>query len=215
MELPKFTDKEKEQLLKSGLEHIIVHWASNADLARDPKIFAAGEGCYIYDIHGNKYLDTFSSLLTTVCGHHRPEIKQAVLEQMDYLEFFPNYHDSFTVPLIKIAEKLAEIMPGDLGVSFFVNSGSEANETAVKIARQYHWENGQRHRYKVLARRYSYHGTTIGATSYTGHPALRECFEPLVPGCLFAPPARCCECELGLEPSTCGLACLKAMEKII
>jgi len=215
MELQKFTDKEKKQLAESALEHVLIHWASNADLAKEPKIFTAGQGCYLYDIHGNKYLDTFASLLTTILGHHRPEIKQAAMEQMDRLEFFPNYHDAFTVPLIKLADKLAEIMPGDLEVSFFVNSGSEANETALKMARQYHHQNGQPHRYKVIARKYSYHGTTLGATSYTGFPALRECVEPLMPGALFAPPARCYECELGLEPSSCELGCLKAMEKMI
>jgi adenosylmethionine-8-amino-7-oxononanoate aminotransferase len=215
MELQKFTDKEKEHLFKIGLENIIIHWASNADLAKEPKIFTAGDGCYVYDIDGNKYLDTFSSLITTICGHNRPEMKQAVLDQMDKIAFFPNYHDTFNIPLIKLAEKLAEIMPGDLEVSFFVNSGSEANETAIKMAKQYHWQNGQPHRYKVIARKYSYHGTTLGAISYTGFPALWEYFEPLIPGRLFAPPANCFDCDLGLEFPSCDLACLKAMEKMI
>lgn len=215
MQLQKFSEKEKKRLIKSGLEHILVHWANNEDLVKAPKIFTAGEGCYIYDIDGNKYLDTFSSLITTSLGHNRPEMKQAVMDQMDHLSFFPNYHDCFTVPLIKLAEKLAEITPGNLEVSFFLNSGSEANETALKMARQYHWENGQPHRYKVIARKYSYHGTTLGATSCTGFPALNKCFQPMMPGCLFAPPARCCECELGLKPSSCDLACLKAMEKLM
>lgn len=215
MELQKFTDKEKEQLKKSALEHVLIHWGSNADLAKEPKIFTAGEDCYVYDIHGNKYLDSFASLLTTICGHHNPEIKQAAMKQMDCLEFFPNYHDAYTIPLIRLAEKIAEVMPGDLEVSFFVNSGSEANETALKIARQYHWQNGEPHRYKVIARKYSYHGTTLGATSYTGFPQLRQCVEPLMPGALFAPPARCYECELDLDPSSCDSGCLKAMEKMM
>ncbi len=215
MEIQKFTDKEKEHLIKIGLENILIHWASNTDLAKDPKIFTAGEGCYIYDINGNKYLDTFSSLITTICGHNRPEMKQAVMDQMNYLEFFPNYHDSFTTPVIKLAEKLAEIMPGDLEVSFFVSSGSEANATAIKMAKQYHWQNGQSHRYKVIARKNSYHGTTIGMASYTGFPALWEFLEPCVPGRLFAPPANCYECDLGLEYPSCDLACLKTMEKMI
>ena len=215
MKVKNFTNKEKKQLLKSGLEHVLVHWANNADLAKAPKIFIAGEGCYIYDINGKKYLDTFSSLITTILGHNRPEMKQAVIEQMDCLSFFPNYHDGFTVPIIKLAEKLAEIMPGKLEVSFFLNSGSEANETALKMARQYHWENGQPHRYKVIARKYSYHGTTLGTTSCTGFPALNKCFQPMMPGCLFAPPASCNACELGFKPASCGLGCLKAMEKIM
>jgi len=108
---------------------------------------------------------------------------------MRLLEFFPNYVDTFTVPLVKLARKLAEIMPGDLEVSFFVNSGSEGNETAIKMARQYHVERGQPHRYKVPARRHSYSGTTLGGVSATGISWFREYFEPLIPGCIFAPPA--------------------------
>jgi len=215
MELQKFSDKEKEQLSKSALEHVLIHWASNADLAKEVKIFTAGEGCYIYDIHGNKYLDSFSSLITSIFGHGRPEMKEAIMEQMDQIAFFPNYHDAFTVPLIKLADKLAEITPGDLEVAFFVTTGSEANETALKMARQYHWTNGEPHRYKVIARKYSYHGTTLGATSYTGIPPLRQCVEPLMPGALFTYPARCHDCELGLDKKTCDLKCLELLEKMI
>jgi len=213
--MQQYDDAEKEVLRRSALEHIIPHFADNAELAKEPKIFVRGEGCYVYDVDGNRYLDTFASLLTTICGHHRPEIKAAVLEQMDRLEFFPNYVDTFTVPLIRLAEKLAEIMPGDLSVSFFVNSGSEANESAIKMARQYHRQLGQPHRYKVVARRHSYIGTTLGGISATGIPWFREYFEPLLPGFVFAPPARCSDCELTLEYPGCKLACLKAMEELI
>jgi len=215
MKLRKFTDKQQKQLKKSAMEYMLVHWASNVDLAKGAKVFAAGEGCYIYDVSGDKYLDTFSSLITTTLGHNRPEMKRAVMEQMDQLAFFPNYHDGFTVPIIKLAEKLAEIMPGKLEVSFFLNSGSEANETALKMARQYHWENGWPHRYKVVARKNSYHGTTLGTTACTGFPALNKCLQPMLPGCVFAPPASCNACELGLKPANCGLGCLKAMEKVM
>ena len=215
MEEQKVAEEQIQKLKNDALEYILPHFASNAELAKEPKIFTRGRGCYLYDINGRKYLDTFASLLTTICGHHREEIKQAVLDQMDDLEFFPNYVDTFTIPLIKLAEKLAEVMPGDLSVSFFVNSGSEANETALKMARQYHCENGQPRRYKVVARRHSYHATTLGGTSVTGIPWFREYFEPLIPGCVFAPPARCCNCELGLKYPDCKLGCLKAMEKLI
>lgn len=119
-------------------------------------------------------MNTFATLLTTMCGHNRPEIKQAITKQLDELEFFPNYADTFTLPLIELARKLAKIMPGDLSVSFFVNSGSEANETALKIARQYHIENGKPHRYKFITRQDSYHATTLGDSSVTGLKWFRE-----------------------------------------
>jgi adenosylmethionine-8-amino-7-oxononanoate aminotransferase len=210
-----FSTDEIAALKKDAVEYILPHFADNAELAKGPKVFVRGEGCYVYDIEGNRYLDTFASLLTTICGHHRPEIKAAVLEQMDHLEFFPNYVDTFTVPLIELARKLAEIMPGDLSVSFFVNSGSEANETALKMARQYHRQRGQPHRYKFLARRHSYQATTLGGISTTGIRWFREFFEPLLPGVVFAPAARCCECDLGLTRPECKLGCLRAMENLI
>ncbi len=215
MNIPKYTPEEIARLKKSGLEKVLGHWMCNEDLDKCLKIFTAGEGCDIYDIEGKKYLDTFSSLITNACGHCRPEIKQAVMEQMDRLEFFPNYHDGFAVPLIELAEKLSEITPGDLDVTFFLNSGSEANETAVKMARQYFWQTGRKGKYKVIARRGSYHGTTLGATSFTGFAALREPVEPLLPGMLFAPQVKCTMCELGLERKNCGMACLRELERII
>ncbi len=210
-----FSAEQQAALKKDAVEYILPHFADNAALAKGPKVFVRGEGCYVYDIEGRRYLDTFASLLTTICGHHRPEIKAAVLEQMDRLEFFPNYVDTFTVPLIELARKLAEIMPGDLSVSFFVNSGSEANETALKMARQYHRQRGQPHRYKFLARRHSYQATTLGGGSTTGIRWFREYFEPLLPGVIFAPAARCCQCDLGLTYPECKLGCLRAMENLI
>ena len=209
------TKEQITQMKKDAVDHIITHWASHADLEKAPKIFVKGEGCYIYDIEGNKYLDTFASLLTTICGHGRKEIAAVAEAQMRELEFFPNYHDTFTVPLIQLAMKLAEIAPGNLCVSFFVNSGSEANETAMKMARQYHWEKGNKTRYKIIARRNSYHGTTLGGISATGIPWFREMFEPLLPGVQIAVGAQCFHCELGMEVSSCGLMCLKELIRLI
>ncbi len=206
MKLQEFTDNEKKLLEKSARERIITHWASNKDIAKETKIFIGGEGCYLYDINGNKYLDTFSSLITTAVGHGRREINDAIIRQLGDLAFFPNYHDGFTVPLIKLADKIAEIAPGNLEVCFFVTTGSEANETALKMARQYHWANGKPHKYKVIARKGSYHGITLGATSCTGIPALHECNEPLLPGVHFAPQVK--------EHHDCA-KCLEAVEEII
>jgi len=215
MDPPQFSETEKRELASDALEYILPHSARNADLAKGAKIFTAGEGCYVYDVHGNRILDTFGSLLTNIVGHHNAEIKQAVMEQMERLEFFPNYQDSFTVPMIKLAKKLAEIMPGDLEVTFFTNSGSEANEQAIKMARQYHWQNGRKHRYKVIARKSAYHGTTLATTSLTGYTKSRQVFEPLMPGSLFAPPARCHMCNQGVDHAECDLSSLRAIEEMV
>ncbi len=210
-----FNEQEKKELKEDALQYICPHFADNIELAKGPKIFVRGEGSYLYDIDGNKYLDTFASLLTTIIGHTRPEVTHAIHEQLKDLEFFPNYVDTFTVPLIKLARKLKDIMPGELEVSFFVNSGSEACETGIKMAKQYHWERGDRSRYKIIGRRYSYHGTTLGGISATGLSWFREPFQPLLPGFIHGMSTCCCHCELGLKPSSCNLACLKAIEQLI
>ena len=153
MIIPKYSKKEIAHLQKAVHEKILGSWICNEDLDKEVKIFTAGEGCWLYDINGRKILDTFSSLITTAVGHGRIEIGEAMLEQMKSLEFFPIYHDGFTVPQIKLAEKLAEIAPGDLEVTCFVNSGSEANEFAIKMARQYFWQTGQPNLTKIIDRR--------------------------------------------------------------
>ena len=206
-----FPKSEIAALKRDALKYIIPHFAHNPI---DPKIFVRGEGCYLWDIDGNRYMDTFASLLTTICGHHRPEVAAAINEQATKLEFFPNYVDSYTVPLIRLARKLAQIMPGDLEVSFFVNSGSEANETAIKMAKQYHLERGQRHRFKIIGRKHSYHATTLGGTAATGIAWFREYFEPLTPGFIIGPSAHATASELGLKDPD-GLAGLRAMEQLV
>lgn len=208
------SEQEKEALRKDAVTHVIPHFANNASLAKMPRIYMRGEGCYVWDIDGKRYLDTFASLLTTVCGHGRTEIIEAIEEQLKLLEFWPNFEDAFTVPLIRLAKKLAEMMPGDLSVSFFVNSGSEANETALKMARQYHAARGEPHRYKVIARRNSYHGTTLGGISATGLPWFRAYFEPLLPGFMFAPPAYD-GIQVAGDPPAADFDPLAAMERMI
>ena len=210
------TPDATRQLEEDALRYVIPHFASNEELQKGPKIFVRGEGCYLFDVQGRRYLDTFASLLTTICGHHRPEVAAAIKDQLEKLEFFPNYVDTFTVPLIQLAQKLAKIAPGDLEVSFFVNSGSEANETAMKMARQYFWEKGEKNRHKILFRRFSYHGTTLGGCSATGIPWFREYFEPLLTrNCVPTVSARCYDCEIRLKPETCGLRCLDMVEQQI
>jgi adenosylmethionine-8-amino-7-oxononanoate aminotransferase len=210
-----WSEEEKARLRRDALRYVIPHFASNESLAKGPKVFVRGEGCYVFDLDGKKYFDSFATLLTTTCGHNRPEVTEAVRRQMETLEFFPNYADAFTVPLVELARKLAALMPGDLSVSFFVNSGSEANETAIKMARQYHCQRGDGRRWKFIARKGSYHATTLGGISVTGLPWFREYFEPLLPGCLFASAARDRDRPEGMHSAEYGRQCLKELEDLI
>jgi len=210
-----YTPEEIRRLRQSAVEHVIPHFASNEEIDREPKIFVRGDGCYVWDVEGRKFFDSFATLLTTVCGHNRPEVTAAVREQMELLEFFPNYVDSYTVPLIRLAEKLASLLPGELSVSFFVNSGSEANETAMKMARQFHVENGEKQRVKFLARQDSYHATTLGAGSVTGLKWFREYFEPLIPGCHFVSAARARDRAPDLTPQQHTAALLDEIRSVL
>src|SRR5215208_84353 len=143
-------------------------------------IIVRGEGCYLEDSNGKRYLDALAGLFAVQIGYsHGEEMGQAALDQMRELPFYTNW--SYAHPrAIELAHELAQLAPGDLDRVFFVSGGSEAVESAWKLARQYHLARGER-RWKAVGRRLAYHGTTLGALSINGIPALRAPFEPLVP----------------------------------
>jgi adenosylmethionine-8-amino-7-oxononanoate aminotransferase len=149
----------------------------------EPPVIVRGEGCYLWDDEGKKYLDALAGLFSVNIGYsHGEEIGQAALEQMRELPFYTNW--SYAHPrAIELAQKLASLAPDHINRAFFVSGGSEAVESAWKLARQYHMARGER-RWKAVARRTAYHGTTMGALSINGIPALRAPFEPLVPDTL-------------------------------
>ena len=146
-------------------------------------VIVRGEGCYLYDDRGKRYLDALAGLFAVNIGYsYGEEIGQAAHEQMRELPYYTNW--SYAHPRsIELAAKLAELSPESVNRAFFVSGGSEAVESAWKIARQYHMARGER-RWKAVARRTAYHGTTMGALSINGIPALRVPFEPLVPDVL-------------------------------
>ncbi len=177
-------------------------------------VFKSGNGTTLVDADGNKYLDAYSALWNVNVGYGRQEIVEAVYAQMQELPYYP--HSQINVPATVLAEKLADCLPGDLNHTFFCNSGSEANETAIKIARQYGRQTypGE-NRYKIISRYRGYHGFTYGAMSATGQARRRKAFEPLTPGFHHAHPPYCYRCPLGLEPSSCQVACVDEFERII
>jgi adenosylmethionine-8-amino-7-oxononanoate aminotransferase len=148
---------------------------------RDVPVIASGSGCYVFDEHGKRYLDGLAGLFTVQLGHGREELAEAARDQAQRLAYFPIW--SYAHPgAIRLAARLAALAPGDLNRVFFTGSGSEAVESAWKLARQYFRMIGQGQRYKVVSRRIAYHGTTLGALSITGIPGIRAPFEPLAPG---------------------------------
>ena len=156
------------------------------DENKEIPIMVRGEGTRGYDANGTEYFDGLSGLFTNMLGHGRREIAEAAAEQMNTMAFFPLW--TYAHPkAIDLAEKIASLAPGDLNRVFFTTGGAEANESAWKLARQYHKMRGDSDRYKVISRDIAYHGTTLGALTITSLEGYRQPFEPLVPGAVKVP----------------------------
>lgn len=178
-----------------------------------PKV-ARGEGVFLYDTEGRRYLDGCSGAVTAALGHGVPEILQTMQEQAGRIAF--SYRQQFTnEPAERLAEAIAELAPGDVDWAFFVNSGSEAVETAQKIAVQYWREAGRPTKTTVLTRWLSYHGITLGALSLSGHQQRRRLFEPLLTRNPVVAPPYCYRCPLDAGYPTCDLACADQLEERI
>jgi adenosylmethionine-8-amino-7-oxononanoate aminotransferase len=149
-------------------------------------IIVRGDGAYIYDDRGRRYLDGLSGLFVVQVGHGRRKLAEVAAQQARDLGYFPLW--SYAHPAaIDLAERLADNAPGDLNRVFFTTGGGEAVETAWKLAKQYFKLTGKPGKHKIISRAVAYHGTTQGALSITGIPALKEAFEPLVPGAFRVP----------------------------
>ena len=175
-------------LQEKARRHLWMHFTRMGayDEEHEVPVITRGDGCYVYDQHGKRYLDGLSALFCVNAGHGRAELGEAVARQVNELGFFTNW--SYAHPVaIELAERIASLAPGDLNRVFFTSGGSEAVESAWKLARQYHRMNGDAQRTKIISREVAYHGTTFGALSITGITPLRTPFEPLVPGAYHAP----------------------------
>lgn len=137
-------------------------------------IFTEGKGIYLKDVDGNSYIDGMSSLWNVNVGHGREEIAEVAKEQMAKLAFSSCFGAFSNEPAIRLATKIASIAPGDLNTVFFTSGGSEANDTAIKLARHYWLLKGQPNRQKIISRTQSYHGVAMGATNATGIQAFRD-----------------------------------------
>ena len=181
-------------------------WPNHLLYYTDPMPLDHGEGLYVWDVDGNKYLDFFGGILTTSVGHNHPRVVEAAQQQTAKLihssTLYPNENH------VKLAEKIAEIAPGDLETSYFHNSGSEANEAAVLLAQLY---TGHR---EIIALRHGYSGKTQLAMSLTAQSSWRmgPTFSPDIK---HAHNAYCFRCPLKLEYPSCGVACAEDIEDVI
>ncbi len=204
---------DHSELLALANRHL---WGHFSDLGSDDtmRIIERGDGCYVWDDQGNRYLDGLAGLYVTQVGHGRTELARAAAEQAEKLAFFPIW--TYAHPgAVELAARLASYAPGDINRVFFTTGGSDAVESAWKLARQYFKAIGKPEKHKVIARHLAYHGTSLGALSITGLPGIRVPFEPLVPGALTVANTYQYRCHLCGNQSACSLACADDIEQMI
>jgi adenosylmethionine-8-amino-7-oxononanoate aminotransferase len=175
-------------LQELAMRHLWMHFSRMGGYGpgHEIPIITRGEGCYVYDDRGKRYLDGLSALFCVNAGHGRSELGEAAARQVEQLDFYTLW--SYAHPgAIELASRLASLAPGDLNRVFFTSGGSEAVESALKLARNYHRALGKGQKHKLIAREIAYHGTTLGALSATGITELRSQFEPLAPGGCHVP----------------------------
>ena len=187
MTTPNTHQEQGASLSDRARRHLWMHFTRLSTFdSRPVPVIARGEGAYVWDAEGRRYLDGLSGLFVVQIGHGRHELANAGAKQAAELAYFPVW--SYAHPAaIDLAERLASYAPGDINRVFFTTGGSEAVDSAVKLARQYFRLIGQPGRYKVISRNLAYHGVTMGALMVTGVPALKAPFEPMVPGGVRVP----------------------------
>ena len=171
----------------SAADHLWMHFTRMSSYADQPvPTIERGEGAYIWDTNGRKYLDALSGLFVVQVGHGRAEMAEVMAAQARKLAFFPVW--SYAHPTaVELADRLAAEAPGDLNKVFFSTGGGESVETAFKVAKQYFKLIGKPYKTKVISRAIAYHGTTQGALSITSVPGFKHAFEPLLPGTFRVP----------------------------
>jgi adenosylmethionine-8-amino-7-oxononanoate aminotransferase len=181
---------------------------------RPPLEIASAQGCYVFDAKGQRYLDGMAGLFCVNVGYGRREIVDAVAAQMDELPYCPLTQSHG--PAAQLAGRMADLLPNGLNRAFFTNSGSEAVETAIKIARQGARRlHPRENRYKIIARYRGYHGFTMGGLAASGQTARRTAFEPLPQGFLHVAPPDPYRCTFCSEKMACSLACADEIERVI
>jgi len=203
----------REAVVRQDLGNVLHPIVQHKALETKQMVVARSEGSTIVDADGTEYLDGMAGLWCVNIGYGRSELAEVAADQMRQLSYFP--HTAMNAPAAALAEKINGLMGGGYH-TYFVNSGSEANEAGFKIARQYqkHERPGE-FRFKTISRYYAYHGTTLATLDAGGMGERKAKFEPYSGDFIHVPPPYCYRCPFGLEPGTCGLACVKAMETAI
>lgn len=184
------------------------------NLRKEYPVVDRGTGIYLFDRQGKKYIDGSGGAAVVGIGHGVKEITEAMIRQAEKVSFA--HSSQFTSQAaLDLAEKLVQLAPPGLSRVYFLSGGSEAVETAIKMARQYQVERGKPQKYKVISRWTSYHGNTLGALALSGHTGRRNYYQPLIQHTPHIQPAYCYRCPFGLHPTNCALPCAQDLERTI
>ena len=211
--------EDMEQARADAKAHFWPHSQLAGDMTKETglQLVTRAEGVWVEDAEGEKWFDTLSGLWLVNIGHGRREIADAVYQQMLALSFSPN--DTVAPVTATLSAKLATLSKDERARVYFVSGGSEANETALKIAKNYHYLNGEPNRWKVLSRRGSYHGATLACTSLgrggQGSGSVPGQFGPLVPGNVHVAQPGQYRCHLCSKADACDLECAQELERAI
>ena len=167
---------------------------------------ARAEGLHYWDVQGKRYLDALSGIYVASVGHNNRRVIEAIKRQLDIMPFAAPMHGTNPIA-VQFANLLAELAPGDLSTVKLECGGSEVNEAAIKLARQYHKLTDSPGKYKIISRYLSWHGSTMGALSASGLKSRKTVSEPLAPGFLHVFPPTCYRCPFGKSYPTCDITC--------
>lgn len=205
------TESAQERTQRLAHRHLWGHFSTLQSGSEIP-VIVRGDGCWVEDDHGNRYLDGLAGLFVTQVGHGRAEIARAAATQAASLGFFPIW--TYAHPsAVELAARIATLAPGDLNRVFFTTGGSEAVESAWKLAKAYFTAIGQPGRHKVIARDLAYHGATMGALAITGLEEIKGGFAPLTPGTRHVRNTNAYHSDLG--PAELAAVCADDIERVI
>ncbi|HBH52341.1 MAG TPA: aspartate aminotransferase family protein [Planctomycetaceae bacterium] len=195
------------------LRHIFVR-DQMSEWSKQPLIMEKADGVLYWDIHGKRYLDGIAGIYSVAVGHNNRRVIEAIQQQLNVLHFSPPMHGTNPVA-VQLANLLAEVSPPGLSAVKFECGGSEVNEAAIKLARQYHRLTGNPGKYKVLSRYLSWHGSTMGALAASGLKGRKTVNEPLPGGFLKVFPPTCFRCPFGKQYPSCNITCATLIDSVI
>jgi adenosylmethionine-8-amino-7-oxononanoate aminotransferase len=196
------------------IERIVLDFTQMRTFAKDPFLFAEGDGIRVTDVAGKTYIDGLSGVFVNSLGYRNRAIIDAVTAQLERLHFAPPLHGTTPVAL-ELVQALLAFAPQGMGAVKLLSGGSEATEAAMKLARQYHKQTGHPNKFKIIARYGGYHGATMGALSASGSWERKSVFEPLAAGFLHVHPPDCYHCPFGKTYPDCAITSARLVERTI